>query len=108
MSHRLRPWLILIGIGVLALTAGFVVARSPDAPPAGCRTFAATGKQVCGAFLAYWDSHGGLAQQGYPISDAFQEKSDLDGKIYTAQYFERAVFECTRRTARPMRCSSPS
>jgi hypothetical protein len=34
-----------------------------------------------------------VAQQGYPISDDFQEVSDLDGKTYTVQYFERAVFE---------------
>ena len=46
-----------------------------------------------GKFLDYWEQHGGLAQQGYPISDEFQEKSDLDGKTYTVQYFERAVFE---------------
>ncbi len=32
-------------------------------------------------------------QQGYPISDQFQEKSEVDGKVYTVQYFERAVFE---------------
>jgi hypothetical protein len=34
-----------------------------------------------------------LAQQGLPISDEFEEKSDLDGKTYKVQYFERAVFE---------------
>jgi streptogramin lyase len=48
---------------------------------------------VGGIFLDYWNNHGGLAQQGYPISDEFQEKSALDGKTYTVQYFERAVFE---------------
>ncbi len=58
-----------------------------------CRTFQETGKTVCGKFLTYWDTHGGLAQQGYPISNPFQEKSDLDGRTYTVQYFERAVFE---------------
>ncbi|HMA35783.1 MAG TPA: substrate-binding domain-containing protein [Chloroflexia bacterium] len=55
--------------------------------------FAPTGKHLGGKFLAYWKSHGGLAQQGYPISEEFQERSDLDGKTYTVQYFERAVFE---------------
>jgi sugar lactone lactonase YvrE len=57
------------------------------------RTFAETGKTVTGQFLAYWDAHGGLAQQGYPISDEMQEVSATDGKTYTVQYFERAVFE---------------
>ncbi len=55
--------------------------------------FAQTGFTVGGKFRAYWEQHGGLAQQGYPISNEFQEVSDLDGKTYTVQYFERAVFE---------------
>jgi plastocyanin len=57
------------------------------------RTFPETGKTVEGRFLAYWDEHGGLAQQGFPISSEMQERSDTDGKTYTVQYFERAVFE---------------
>ena len=48
---------------------------------------------MCGKFLAYWQSHGGLAQQGYPISEEFLETSALNGLPYTVQYFERAVFE---------------
>jgi len=60
---------------------------------AGTALFPQTGKKVGGAFLAYWKAAGSVAQQGYPISDEFQEKSDLDGKTYTVQYFERAVFE---------------
>jgi branched-chain amino acid transport system substrate-binding protein len=59
----------------------------------GSRTFKETGKTVSGTFLQYWDAHGGLAQQGFPISDEMQEKSATDGKTYTVQYFERAVFE---------------
>jgi hypothetical protein len=59
----------------------------------GCRTFEATGKTVCGRFLQYWADHGGIAQQGYPITGTFQEVSDLNGQTYTVQYFERAVFE---------------
>jgi hypothetical protein len=59
----------------------------------GCQTFPQTGKQVCGRFLEYWRAHGGLMQQGYPISNQFQEASEVDGKTYIVQYFERAVFE---------------
>jgi hypothetical protein len=59
----------------------------------GAVLFKETGKTVDGPFLAYWQSHGRLAQQGLPISNEFQEKSDTDGKTYTVQYFERAVFE---------------
>jgi hypothetical protein len=57
------------------------------------RTFPETGKTVRGLFLDYWERNGGLAQQGYPISDMFTEISALNGKPYTVQYFERAVFE---------------
>src|SRR5512140_3257966 len=57
------------------------------------RTFPETGKTVSGKFLDYWNGHGGLAQQGYPISNEMQEKSPTDGKSYTVQYFERAVLE---------------
>src|SRR6476469_8305282 len=59
----------------------------------GSRLFAQTGQRLGGAFLQYWTAHGGLAQQGYPISNEFMERSDLDGKMYRVQYFERAVFE---------------
>ncbi|MEA2576110.1 MAG: hypothetical protein QOH93_3408, partial [Chloroflexia bacterium] len=55
--------------------------------------FPETGKRLGGRFLGYWQTHGGLSQQGYPISNEFMEKSDLDGKEYRVQYFERAVFE---------------
>jgi pimeloyl-ACP methyl ester carboxylesterase len=67
----------------------------------GSQLFTDTGKRVGGQFLAYWKSHGGLAQQGFPISDPFQERSDLDGKTYTVQYFERAVFELHPENAAP-------
>jgi lipoprotein-anchoring transpeptidase ErfK/SrfK len=46
-----------------------------------------------GGFLDYWEEHGGLAQFGYPISEEFVEKSSIDGKNYTVQYFERNRFE---------------
>jgi hypothetical protein len=59
----------------------------------GCQTYKETGKTVCGRFLEYWKQNGGLAQQGYPISNEFRERSDLNGQEYTVQYFERAVFE---------------
>ena len=55
--------------------------------------FKETGHWIGGGFYQYWQSHGGLAQQGYPISDEFQEKSDVDGKTYIVQYFERSVIE---------------
>jgi hypothetical protein len=78
----------------LVIVSALVGALSSQAQPTqDCRFFAETRQEVCGKFLAYWDSHGGLAQQGYPISGEFVEVSDLNGQPYTVQYFERAVFE---------------
>src|SRR5205823_2116515 len=57
------------------------------------RYFPETGRWVGGLFWQYWSTHGGLMQQGYAISDELVEVSDLDGRPYTVQYFERAVFE---------------
>ncbi|HEX8600042.1 MAG TPA: hypothetical protein VF952_16190 [Chloroflexia bacterium] len=65
----------------------------PSLAQAECRTFPETGKAVCGRFLEHWQENGGVAQHGYPISDEFQEISELNGQTYTVQYFERAVFE---------------
>jgi len=61
--------------------------------PVAERYFPETGKTIYDPFLTYWQQHGGLAQQGYPISARFEETSELDGKTYLVQYFERAVFE---------------
>src|SRR5215204_4469092 len=79
-------------LGGLLLLGG-IVATAPTGAQTGSRTFPQTGKTVRGIFLEYWSDHGGLAQQGYPISDEFVEVSALDGKSYTVQYFERTVFE---------------
>lgn len=72
--------------------AGGADGQTPNGDPRSV-LFQETGKRLGGSFLQYWQSHGGLAQQGFPISDEFKEKSVLDGKVYTVQYFERAVFE---------------
>jgi len=68
-------------------------APNQRANQANARFFPETGHWVGGKFWQYWQQHGGLAQQGYPISEEFTEVSDLNGKPYTVQYFERAVFE---------------
>jgi hypothetical protein len=60
--------------------------------PAERRCFAETGYCVGVRFLAYWEAHGGLALNGYPISDPLLERLE-DGQIYTVQYFERVRLE---------------
>src|SRR5437763_14790171 len=80
-------------VAMLALLAGLVPGSMSVSHAADSRFFPTTGHTVQGLFLTYWNTHGGLPQQGYPISEELQERSDTDGKIYTTQYFERAVFE---------------
>ncbi|MDQ5825706.1 MAG: hypothetical protein M3441_16050 [Chloroflexota bacterium] len=66
--------------------------QQPNTSP-GSVLFEQTGKRLGGIFLEYWRSHGGLAQQGYPLTDEFEERSDINGRTYRVQYFERAVME---------------
>ncbi len=63
---------------------------SGSAPP--CIDFPQTGYQVCNpAFAAYWRANGGLERFGYPVTGEFQ--TELEGRVYTVQYFERRRFE---------------
>ncbi len=70
-------------------------AGAPGQSPSSDRPtfFPASGKAVGLRFYTYWQTHGGLASFGYPISDEFIEVSELDSQPYLVQYFERAVFE---------------
>ncbi len=90
MRKNILSWLRLLAVLIMAMPA---FAAQPAVAQGNCRTFAETAKTVCDQFLAYWNANGGLAQQGFPISEVLSETSDTDGKIYTVQYFERAVFE---------------
>jgi hypothetical protein len=69
----------------------------PQDPPATplptpAQYFPQTGHNLSGAFLDYWQTHGGLFVHGYPISDPAMETS-TDGKQYLTQWFERSRFE---------------
>jgi hypothetical protein len=55
--------------------------------------FAETGHNVSALFYAYWQAHGGLFVNGFPISEAFSETSPTDHKPYTVQYFQRERYE---------------
>ena len=58
----------------------------PTSFPA-CHKFQETGKQVCYAFLDFFDAHGGVATFGYPISNFEIQEQRI------VQYFQRARFE---------------
>src|SRR6476469_1505906 len=82
----------LLVVVALAAVAGWGAAGGARAQ-AGSRFFPETGHTVSGRFLQYWQDHGGLAQQGYPLTDEVREVSETNGQTYTVQYFERAIFE---------------
>lgn len=52
------------------------------------RYFSATGHNVQGAFLDYFDAHGGLDVFGYPLTEQFYNEQQV-----LVQYFQRAVME---------------
>ena len=58
-------------------------------------TFPQTGMTLSDGhgFLSYWQTHGGLAQFGYPLSPEVAEVSPTDGNVYVTQWFERNRFE---------------
>src|SRR5436305_15068871 len=94
MQRRVLDFIPVALIGMCVISINQPPSHLPAlAQQANCQTFKETGQTLCGRLLTYWQTHGGLAQQGYPISSEFREKSDLNGEIYTVQYFERAVFE---------------
>lgn len=55
--------------------------------------FKETKHSLKGMFLRYWRDNGGLPVFGFPLTEAFDEKSPTDGKLYRVQYFERARME---------------
>jgi hypothetical protein len=77
---------------------------APETPRAGCRFFAETQLNVCGAFLQTWRRYGldlhqsgmteaeNLALFGLPLTPP-QPETLSDGQTYTVQWFERARFE---------------
>ena len=95
MKHFLRVMaaIVLLATGYFLGASQVLTGLAQPLQQNNCQTFPETKQTVCGRFLQYWQQNGGLAQQGYPISGELQEKSDLNGQVYTVQYFERAEFE---------------
>jgi hypothetical protein len=79
---------VLMGLLGLEVTRGRTF--PPGAPfqsTSNQAYFKETQHSLSGAFLKYWQQHGGLAIFGYPISEELMENG------YLVQYFERNRFE---------------
>lgn len=87
-EHKGTPYEIQLGLLGSLLTTGRAFAPGapvPDGPTQ--RWFPPTGHSLEGDFLSFWETHGGLAIFGFPISQAIEENGRL------VQYFERNRFE---------------
>ena len=71
--------------GTVLASAIFTLSTAP-------RCFPETGYCVAGRFLRHWQANGGLARNGYPLSDVFVQRLE-DGREYAVQYFERVRLE---------------
>lgn len=99
----------------LLLLVGVMLQTSLMSPPAGhaqpylivSRTFPQPGKTVSGKYLEYWLIHGGPPQQGFPISEEFTEKSELNGQT-VSNISSVWSSRCTPKTQLRTMCSSPS
>jgi uncharacterized protein YkwD len=89
-KHKDTPFEVLLGqLGREIRAAEPAVA--PNAASGG-RFFPETGHNVA-LFLRYWETNGGLARFGLPLTEERRELSVADGQPYTVQYFERARIE---------------
>ncbi|MGN6672025.1 MAG: DUF4232 domain-containing protein [Thermomicrobiales bacterium] len=91
----MQRWLMRLAAGLLiaGLAFGAAAFRAPQAHAADEQhCFDTTGKCVGPLFFAYWQAHGGLAINGYPVSDEQVEVLE-NGQPYTVQYFERVRME---------------
>jgi hypothetical protein len=98
MLPKIRASFALLFASLLALSA--MVAPVSAAPAAAEQCFPQTGFCVRGRFLDYWNAHGGLAINGYPLTGEFVSVLE-DGNAYTVQYFERVRMEYHRENAPP-------
>ncbi len=92
-TARWRRLAILGSLTALLLLAPLIpMTAGTSASAATCVTFQETGQALCDRFLDYWNAHGGLAINGYPLTAARMETLE-DGKHYQVQWFERVHME---------------
>jgi len=93
-GHDEQAAVTLSRLGALAIEAIEPAQRGPAFAPAdaGLGTyFAVTQHTVSGNFETFWNTRGGLALFGYPLTEAYY--IEMDGATVKVQYFERVRLE---------------
>ncbi len=68
---------------------------SPLTYTAGANCYPQTNLCLAGPFRAYFEAHGGVAVNGYPLTEEIAATLE-DGRVYQVQYFERSRLEFHR------------
>lgn len=68
-------------------------AFQPTTPKQGTFFFPQTKHNVDSRFYTFWQNNGSLDRLGFPISEAQPETDPATGKVFLAQWFERARLE---------------
>jgi hypothetical protein len=89
---------LLKAVIVIALLLGSVAATcSQSAGDEDCKYFAESDHRVCGKFLEFFNTRGGLEIFGYPLTEAFDDPS----RGLRVQYFQRCRMEWHTYNAAP-------
>lgn len=106
-AHPDAPAPYTVQLGRLGVERLAQLGRAPGPavkPVSGCRFFAETGHNICGAFLQYWRGHGlelgdrsttereSIALLGLPLTEPALEMNSAGDRVVT-QWFERARLE---------------
>lgn len=98
------PELGRLGAEYLAQQKPFPIAVLPVAPPSdpAITYFGETRHTLQGTFKRYFTANGGLAQNGYPLTEPFIETYPYYPYAVTVQYFERVRMEYHGDPADPL------
>jgi hypothetical protein len=91
-----RSLLVMLVAAAILLTSSLSVARSQSSDEK-CEYFAETDHYVCGLFLEFFNTRGGFAIFGYPLTEAFDDPE----RGLRVQYFQRVRMESHPYNAEP-------
>jgi len=94
----MRRRVSLAALALLVALPWWAVNARPALAAEQC--FAETGHCIMGRFLEYWNAHGGLAINGYPLTEERAEQLE-NGNRYQVQWFERVRLEYHPENAAP-------